>query len=498
MKIILKDPSGNVLNSRELRPEMKDLKIGRSASCEISLNSLSISRQHLLIQADQENSVLIQDLQSTFGTMVNGKKFVPGVKIPIRIGYVVQLSEEVFLSLETDSPEDETVLPLETATKDVHQSDIFPFFLDRNMKFVKHSFSEIQQLVPVENSPKLSIIEERVTSKISELSAILEVSFALNAIGNYQRLLEYTIDMALKVTNAERGAIILYHEGQQNFETVVARRMGQNEVSKEMETSQSLILRCFQTDQTIVVANTEFDPSTAQNKSIVINQIKCVAATPLKINNSVIGVLYLDSRLSSNMFRDGLKNLLRVFAAQASVAIYNSRLLHMATTDGLTNLLNHRSFMQRLLEEFYRSKRYQLPLAVVMIDIDCFKKINDNFGHPNGDKALRIVSTTLRQHVRVHDVAARYGGEEFAVLLPQTDLQGAETLSEKLRKIIERSFITLEDQRVLRCTISVGVAQLDATMMDKPMALIQSADKALYQAKGEGRNRVCCASAPSA
>ncbi|MBF0499744.1 MAG: diguanylate cyclase [Candidatus Riflebacteria bacterium] len=493
MKIILKDQNGNILNARELKAGMEDLKIGRAASCDISLNSLSISRQHLHLQVDKENRVWIQDLQSTFGTIVNGQKIIPGVKIPINDGFVIQLSEEVFLFLDMESRETDSPVPSEQSTKECQSSDIFPFFLDRNMRFVKQSFSDIQQLVPDQPSAKLAVIEEKVTSKIRELSAILEVSFALNAINNYQRLLEYTIDMALKVTNAERGAIVLYHEPQQKFETVVARRMGHNEVSREMETSQSMILRCFQTDQTIVVANTEIDPSLAQNKSIVINKIKCVAATPLKLNNAAIGVLYLDSRLSSNMFQDGLKDLLRVFAAQASVAIYNSRLLHMATTDGLTNLINHRSYMQRLIEEFYRAKRHQLPLSVVMMDIDHFKKINDTFGHPVGDKALRIVSTILRQHVRVHDVAARYGGEEFALLLPQTDLEGARVLAEKIRQMIERASLTLEDKQVLRCNISAGVAQLDGITMDKPMTLIQCADKALYQAKEDGRNRVVCA-----
>ncbi len=163
----------------------------------------------------------------------------------------------------------------------------------------------------------------------------------------------------------------------------------------------------------------------------------------------------------------------------------NAQLHEMATRDGLTGLLNHRALLERLGEEFGRARRHNLPLALLLLDIDHFKSYNDAHGHPAGDAALEQVAQTLRHVTRETDTLARYGGEEFFVVLPQTDMDGALVMAERIRQGIESS-----GEPGHPITVSIGVCVRQA-QMDGPSALISGADKALYRAKAAGRNQVC-------
>lgn len=164
---------------------------------------------------------------------------------------------------------------------------------------------------------------------------------------------------------------------------------------------------------------------------------------------------------------------------------YERRLEELAVTDSLTNLKNHGAFAQRLSEEFKRSRRYNLQLSLLMLDVDYFKKYNDAFGHLEGDKVLRRVSELLREHARPSDFTARYGGEEFVIILANTGAEGALTVAERIRVAVEEE--PFEKSKV---TISLGIAELSAEILDMN-ALISAADAALYKAKNEGRNRTC-------
>lgn len=162
----------------------------------------------------------------------------------------------------------------------------------------------------------------------------------------------------------------------------------------------------------------------------------------------------------------------------------------LSVTDVLTGLSNRRRLMSRLEEEVGRARRYQTPLAVVMIDIDHFKQVNDVHGHAMGDEVLRNIGAMLKAGVRGTDLAARYGGEELTLVLPHTDIPAALLVAENLRE----KFASLEHQLdgvTLKKTISMGVAARDGKG-DMPSAedLLKHADEALYRAKQGGRNRV--------
>lgn len=180
---------------------------------------------------------------------------------------------------------------------------------------------------------------------------------------------------------------------------------------------------------------------------------------------------------------------LKVKRLQIELQEKNAILQEMSTTDGLTSLRTRRYARDFLAVEFLRARRYKTPLAIAMADLDYFKKINDNYGHPAGDAVLREVASLLKSSVRSTDVASRYGGEEMEFILTQNDAAGAVTVAERWRKAVEAAQIKVADGRVITVTLSVGVAEY-SDAFQSPDDLETAADAALYAAKEAGRNRV--------
>jgi two-component system cell cycle response regulator len=168
----------------------------------------------------------------------------------------------------------------------------------------------------------------------------------------------------------------------------------------------------------------------------------------------------------------------------------NARLERLAQTDPLTQLLNRRALTERLQQEMERALRYDASLALLLVDLDHFKAVNDTHGHLVGDDALRDLARLLLDTVRTTDVVARYGGEEFLVLLPETDDTGAEGFAERIRQAVEAHRFEAAGA-ALRLTASLGVAVFPAPRVHTAEDLFVRADAALYRAKADGRNRVC-------
>jgi len=169
---------------------------------------------------------------------------------------------------------------------------------------------------------------------------------------------------------------------------------------------------------------------------------------------------------------------------------YHEEIYRLTIIDALTDIHNKRYFLEFLDRELARSSRYERPLSLVMIDIDRFKAINEELGHLGGDFTLRELAARIKGSIRKEELFARYGGEEFAVVLPETPIEGAAILSERLVKVVNQQPFQYED-RSYTVTISAGVT---TTMGEKNITtadLIRRADEKLYQAKREGRNRVC-------
>lgn len=184
-----------------------------------------------------------------------------------------------------------------------------------------------------------------------------------------------------------------------------------------------------------------------------------------------------------------------VFALAIANARTHQRLEEEAVTDELTGIGNRRAGVERLLQELARSKRTGEPLAVLMIDLDHFKNVNDSFGHGIGDAVLRVTAERMRAAVRDYDLLCRMGGEEFVILAPNTDLRQAAQLGERIRRAVGETPLLTVQGREVTVTVSGGVAvtsRLDTTRDTTAEELLVRADEALYRAKSTGRDRIMC------
>lgn len=227
------------------------------------------------------------------------------------------------------------------------------------------------------------------------------------------------------------------------------------------------------------------------NKSVRIKGAESLLVLPLLCGDIAIGTFMLASRRRLRFGKD-VREMLGVIANQVAVSIQNGlmykKMETMATTDGLTGLTNHRTFQERFLQMLERAERHGNEVAVLLCDVDHFKKVNDNYGHPVGDEVLRQVARVLRTAVRKIDIPARYGGEEFAVVLESTGMDGAIQLAERIRQDVA-ALIIESDKGTFQITMSIGIATFPEDARDRA-ALIERADHALYHAKETGRNRV--------
>ena len=170
--------------------------------------------------------------------------------------------------------------------------------------------------------------------------------------------------------------------------------------------------------------------------------------------------------------------------------VHYGKMYDLATTDDLTQAFNKKAILDMINEEFLRAQGKNIPMTLVMLDIDHFKQTNDTFGHVAGDYVLKEVSALIKTKlIRQKDALGRYGGEEFALLLRETPLQIAVEVAERVRSTVEKHSFNF-DQKTIPITISLGIAALDSTTKSAT-DLLSAADKALYDAKNQGRNRVC-------
>lgn len=213
---------------------------------------------------------------------------------------------------------------------------------------------------------------------------------------------------------------------------------------------------------------------------------------PFKTTN-ILGLNfdYMQQNCTMGPLRDENNRISHVFITVQDVTVvaaYEQKLFEMNNKDPLTELYNRRYFRSRLNEEFGKYKRYAKPFSLMMLDIDFFKPINDSYGHQCGDYILKAFAALLTSSIRSTDILARYGGEEFCCLLPETKIEPAMELAERVRGRTENSIFTFNEIE-LKITVSVGVAEIQQGDESVDFGLEQ-ADKALYRAKKTGRNKI--------
>ncbi len=323
----------------------------------------------------------------------------------------------------------------------------------------------------------------------------------LNRTTKPSEVFDATLDVARGMVPVDFAAVTLVEEAEGRRVHRVARVAGADE-GKESSRLDGLQFR----DDSGLVGSAVRLGSSLPAKEIDVSRtpvfdaatrlkgLASLKVIPLRTAQEVLGAVVLGSRRPRAYGPEAVRQL-EVVAMQAAESIYRARLFEkterLATTDGLTGLTNHRTFQVRLDEQLAQAGRYGKRLSLLLCDIDHFKSVNDTYGHPVGDVVLKAVARTLAKEARTTDVVARYGGEEFAVIMPETDAEGALVIAERIRERVGKLAIETE-QGPIRVTMSLGVATFPEDG-DRKAALVERADGCLYQAKRSGRNRTVAA-----
>jgi diguanylate cyclase (GGDEF)-like protein len=296
-------------------------------------------------------------------------------------------------------------------------------------------------------------------------------------------------DLAAEITPYARGAVFLWDDDQQVMHERVTRNM---EDQDPLLYSRANVLNFWaaKTQRPLLVCqgvHPEGDALLANLRSA------SVLVIPLFVQNRVMGSLqfYTDD---PRAFSPEDAQLLWILALSAESLITrdfgNEALLHLAFTDFLTGMKTRGYFEQQLELEIKRAERRQAPVALLMIDLDYFKKLNDSYGHHIGDQLLRDISTILMKDMREIDTVSRYGGDEFVIILPETNEEAAHQVAQRLRRSVAKAkFFAGSPDHVEHLSISVGISVLGQDAQFKK-DFIETADAALYEAKARGRNQV--------
>lgn len=334
--------------------------------------------------------------------------------------------------------------------------------------------------------------KEELNRTLYNLSLLYNIGRAMTYISDLKSLLQYILNQAIEITGAEKGSIMLYDIERNRLSVRVLaglkdkayqKKVNNNEVEcRSFRPGEGIAGRVFQLGRPMVVDKASEDELFVEPASSYVRSIACI---PMKVFSDPVGVINVTNKRDDTGFKDEDVKLLKAVADQAAVAINKAQLWEMAVTDSLTGLYVRRYFMVKFQEELHRAERYAKKLSVVMADLDRFKDVNDTYGHPIGDRVLRIVGKFLQRNIRDVDIIARFGGEEFVILLPEADREEAVTVSERLR----RKLTHLTTDGLPPVTISLGIAAypIDGNRIEE---LIKKADAAMYAAKQSGRNRV--------
>jgi len=350
------------------------------------------------------------------------------------------------------------------------------------------SNDEIGDLTSTFDEMRINLRETRadLDYRIMQLSTLYEVGKAISSVLDFRKLQNMILEIVVKVIKAEKGSLMLLDDSEKILTIGVAIGLSE-EVARDtrLEIGESVAGWVVKTCQPLFVRNTQADKEfhAIKKAHIRAGTLMCV---PLMAKDKLLGTINV-SRSEPDSFSDKDFELFVNLANQAAIAIDNARLYRYAVTDEMTRLYNHRYFQQRLDEELQRADRYENFVSLIILDVDHFKKFNDTYGHPEGDRVLKTVARLIEKSVREVDIPARYGGEEFVVICPEKNGEGSLTPAERIRSAIE-SYDFRIDGKKIQITVSLGVACYPDQARSKA-ELIQKADFALYYSKHHGRNQ---------
>jgi len=345
--------------------------------------------------------------------------------------------------------------------------------------------------------------EQRRMDRVNDVYAtLLEISRNLALRVDLVHRLETTVRLAKKIVDYDVCYVFLVETGGRRAVLKVAQdhRSDPIDLTEDqgaVALTDGMLTTLVRTRQPILFSNPAAagrpDPRIFPSGCTLETTARSFLGLPMMLEERV-GAVVLIGSYRERAYTTEDKQLLSIVCYQAALSIAESemhdRLERLAVTDGLTGLMNHRKFQERLAEEFLRASRHKTAISLLLGDIDYFKQVNDTYGHPAGDAVLKAVAETLTKAARKIDLVARYGGEEFAVLLAQTDGAQAAVFAERIRKAVAEMKVVWQ-RGTIAVTISIGIAT-NMEDADNRERLIAAADRALYAAKHGGRNRAVC------
>jgi diguanylate cyclase (GGDEF)-like protein len=339
----------------------------------------------------------------------------------------------------------------------------------------------------------LSETNKQLKKRVYDLHNIFEVSWKVMGHTEIETLVNTALLNILGIFTAKSVMLLLLDpDDQESFTLIQSRGFLDNQLKGFTIKREDRLINYLDIIKKPFLINEidqEFEDSVP-----LLKELGLQAIAPLYQEGEIMGILCLGSSVTGNEYPLDALEILGIVTNMLSVALHNAQnfdqIKALSYTDGMTGLHNYRFFTMRLKEEIARSKRNELYMALLILDVDYFKNYNDALGHPAGDEVLRQLSSILKSTIRDNDIVARYGGEEFAIILPSTNKEGALILAERLRIKIEQFQFAQENiQPNGKLTISIGMAIYPdnaLTLED----LIVAADRALYFAKESGRNKV--------
>ncbi|MBI3855800.1 MAG: sensor domain-containing diguanylate cyclase [Planctomycetes bacterium] len=333
------------------------------------------------------------------------------------------------------------------------------------------------------------------TSTLAKLKPILEVVRQINKGPDLRRIILQIVDLAIESCGAQRGAIVVFRNGMYKVE-LARHRSGVMLRKEERGISKTLLMTVERTKQRVVCSEATSEPRFRLVDSVQRLRLRSILCLPILLHDKAIGALYLDDPARAAAFGEREVEVAEILTGHASIAIENARLYKQSNQDRLTRLWNHAHFQKRLDREIERARLKKRKLGVIMIDVDDFKKVNDNFGHDFGNQVLKHVAKTLSATVRSEDLVARapgpatvarFGGDEFEIILPGAGREGVRLVADRLVANLAGKKLGANG-KTLRLSISVGGAVFPDHGKSAEEVL-RNADEALYQSKRAGKNR---------
>lgn len=354
--------------------------------------------------------------------------------------------------------------------------------------FMLEPFSELH-----EDNDLLKKELKKCYGHIKKLKSVINVSSLIISSLSKKEVLYSILEQTKKIMNCYDSSILLIDQEKDELYFEALSDPKSIEILKDvrLKKGEGVAGNVWKSEKPIIIKDVRKDRRFSKKVDKKLNNItETLIAIPLIVNQRVIGVMEAINKKGGKSFKRSDLEIFQILANYAAIAIENAILYEMAITDGLTRLFVKSYFITRLTEELMRSERQNYDLSLIMFDLDHFKILNDTYGHQFGDVVLKSVSKVILNSTRKSDIPSRYGGEEFIVLLPDTNREGAYLFAERVRNRVKRLVFTLDDGKLVNVTVSAGIASFKDDMPKDYISFINMADKALYNSKKNGRDRV--------